>query len=191
MNKEQILEWLKQKEMEAYEKANQQYEYELALHDAEIYEKLEVEPTAQKIEESLQNAYKIYQEWIQKHHNLPELNIYLQMHCGLGYHLDKILNMGIIASLKKEILDKTQDVIDLRKKFKVIQDEISINYKKLIQNTMDFSDGDSMFNYLSQVGFDVSEITALKEDSKITAEVNPHFLFVNGLSEFKQDKVTN
>lgn len=56
---------------------------------------------------------------------------------------------------------------------------------------MDFSDADSMFNYLSQVGFDISEITALKEDSKITAEVDPHFLFVNGLSEFKQDKVTN
>lgn len=58
--------------MEAHEKVNLQYKYELALHDAEIYEKLEVEPTAQKIEESLQNAYKIYQEWIQKHHNLPE-----------------------------------------------------------------------------------------------------------------------
>ena len=176
MTKKEIKEWLESQQSQALHKCREDHKkQEQAYRDA-YFEKSGLREVAGQIQEHLEQALRLWQEWRQAQETGDHLRISYNKYIGLEHQLDGFAykeGATYEQLMKQEIWLRTEELNKLTDCRREMEENISQNYFRLVRVVSGMKNTKEAVEYLEKLGFDLSDL----EGEKVMSKIDTAYLF--------------
>lgn len=176
MTKREITEWLESQRKQAIHKCKEDCEKQEQAYLDAYFEKSGLREVAGQIQEHLEQALRLWQEWRQAQETGDHLRISYNKYIGLEHQLDGFAHKeGATYEqfIKWEIDLHTEDLDKLTTSRREMEENISQNYSRLIRVVSGMKNTKEAVEYLEKLGFDLSDL----DGEKVMSEIDTAYLF--------------
>lgn len=176
MTKREITEWLESQRNQAIHKCKEDCEKQEQAYLDAYFEKSGLREVAGQIQEHLEQALRLWQEWRQAQETGDHLRISYNKYIGLEHQLDGfVFKEGATYEqlMKREIWLRTEELNKLTDCRREMEENISQNYSRLIRVVSGMKNTKEAVEYLEKLGFDLSDL----DGEKVMSEIDTAYLF--------------
>lgn len=182
MTKKQLVRFLEGKQAEVTKNAKNAYEEALQNHKVQMELDMKMDVTAKNIAMLISQADDMLDNWLRYINETPELEIETVNHynCLKTKLSDLVFDSNIKTYMYRHIRDVSKRKSQLEKRYRQVETGIICNYSSVIANVQQLKDAKLGVQYLTELGFDLTEL--LKEDkhpmtTALSVDVDTSFLF--------------
>ena len=176
MTKKEIKEWLESQQSQALHKCREDHEKQEQAYLDAYFEESGLRKVAGQIQEHLEQALLLWQEWRQAQETGEHLRISYNKYLGLEHQLDGFTykeGATYEQLMKQEIWLRTEELDKLVDSHREREKNIRQNYSRLIQVVSGMKNTKEAAAYLEKLGFDLSDL----DEEKVMAEIDAAYLF--------------